>query len=99
MVRTDLNLPLVQGQTYTEWELCQACKIIISDKSSYSEILVKFGVPKSTLTYFLKAIFPTLKSSSLKHLWYLMDVGKITKKIVREVIEKIVSTKKMGNKT
>ena len=99
MVRTDLNLPLVQGQTYTEWELCQACKRRISDKSSYSEILVKFGVPKSTLTYFLEIIFPPLKSSSLKHLWDIMGVGKITKIIVREMIEKIVVTEKMGNKT
>ena len=66
------------------------------DKSSYSEILVKFGVPKSTLTYFLKVIFPPLKSSSLKHLRDLMGVGRITKRIVREVIEKIVVTKKKG---
>ena len=69
------------------------------DKSSYSEILGKFGVPKSTLTYFLNVIFSPLTFSSLKHLWHLMDVFKITKIIVREVIEQIVVTKKRGNKT
>ena len=60
------------------------------DKSSYSEILVKVGVPKSTLTYFLNVIFAPLKFSSMKYLWDLMGVGKITNRIVREVIEKIV---------
>ena len=99
MVRTNLNLPSVQGQTYTGWELHQACKRIISYKSSFSDILVKFGVPKSTLTYFLEIIFPPLKISSLKHLWDIMGVGKITKIIVREMIEKIVVTEKMVNKT
>ena len=64
------------------------------DKSSYSEILVKFGVPKSTLTYFLKVISSPLECSSLKHLWYLMGVGKIKKRTFREVIDKIVVTKK-----
>ena len=31
-------------------------------------------------------------------MWDLMGIGKITKRIVREVIEKIVVTKKMGEK-
>ena len=86
--RTNLNLPSVQGQIYTEWELRLACKRRILEKSSYSEILVKFWAPKSTLTYFLNVLFAPLKCSSLKHLWDLMGVGKITKRIVRKVIEK-----------
>ena len=77
-----------------ELELCQACERIILDKSSYSEILGNFGVPNSTLTIFLNVIFPSLECSSLKHLWDLMGVGKITKKIVREVTAKIVVKKK-----
>ena len=56
----------------------------------------KYGVPKSTITYFLKVIFPPLKKSSLKHLWGIMGVGKIIKRIVIEVIDKIVATKKRG---
>ena len=71
----------------------------IMDKSSYSEILGNFGVPKSTLTYFLNVILLPLKCSSIKHLWDIMDVGKITNRIVREVIEKIFVKKKRGNKT
>ena len=35
----------------------------------------------------------------MKHLWYLMGLGKITKILVREVIEKMVVTKKRVNKT
>ena len=69
------------------------------DKSNYSEILVKLGVPNSTLTYFLKIILPPLEFSSQKHLWDLMGVVKTTKIIVREVTEKIDVTKKGGNKT
>ena len=69
------------------------------DKSIYSEIFVKCGLPKSTLTYSLNVIFPSLKCSSLKHLLYIMGIGKITKIIVREVIDKIVVKEKRGNKT
>ena len=69
------------------------------EKSSYSYILGKFGVPKSTLTYSLNTIFPLLIFFSLEHLWDIMSVGKITKIIVREVIEKIVFKGKGGNKT
>ena len=60
-LKTNINLPSVQGQTYTEWELCQECERRILYKSSYSKILVKFGVPKSPLTYFLRGIFLPLK--------------------------------------
>ena len=65
---------------------------------SYSEILVKFGVPKSTLTYLLNVIFAPLKCYSLKHLWDIVGVGKITKIIVREVIEERVVNTKRGKK-
>ena len=35
----------------------------------------------------------------MEHLWDLMGVGKITRRIVIEVIEKIVAKKKRINKT
>ena len=95
----NINLLLVQGKTYIEWGIIQACERRILDKSIYSEIIGKFGVLKSTLTYSLSAIFTSFKCSSLKHLWYIMGVGKITKRTVREVIEKIVDKGKMVNKT
>ena len=50
-VRNNLNLPSVQGQTYTVWELCQACERKILYKSSYSEIIGEIGVPKSSITF------------------------------------------------
>ena len=61
--------------------------------------MANFGVPKSTLTYLLNVIFPPLKCSFMDHLWDIMGFGKITKRIVRELIEKIVVTKQRGNKT
>ena len=60
-VRTKLSLPSVRGQTYKEWEPRQSCERIILDKSSYSDVLVKYGVPKSTLTYSPKVISPPMK--------------------------------------
>ena len=68
------------------------------DKSSYSEILGKFVLPNSDLTYFLNVIFPLLKCYYLNHLWDTMGVGKITKIIVIEVIDKIVVTKQRRKK-
>ena len=97
-VRTNINLPSVKGQTYTQWYIRQSYKQIILDKSSYSEIIVKFGIPESTLTYFLKVIFQPLKRSSLKHLWDIIGVEKITNRRVRKVIDKVVVTKKRGNR-
>ena len=69
------------------------------DKSSYFEILGNFGVPKYTLNVYLNVIFPSLKCSSLKHLWDIMCVEKIIKILVREVIAEIVVKKKCGSKT
>ena len=62
-------------------------------------MLVNFAIPKSTVTYFLNVIFAPLKCSSLKNLWDLMGVEKITKRIVRDVTEKIFINTKRGNKT
>ena len=98
-VINNFNLPSGQGQRYTEWELCQACERIILEKSSYSEILRKFGVPNSTLAYSLNAIFLSLKFSSLKHLWYIIGVGEITKRIVREVMDKYLLRKRWKQKS
>ena len=38
-VRNHLNLPLVQQQEYTEWDLREACERRILFKSSYSGLL------------------------------------------------------------
>ena len=50
-----------------------------------------FGVPKTSLQRYLNILFPSLKCSLLKHLWYLMRLGEIRNKTVRNTItEKIV---------
>ena len=98
-VRNHINLPSVQGHRYTEWDLHRARERRIFIKSSYSDILENVGVPKSNLYRSLNIIFPPLICSYLKHLWDIIVVGKITKIIVREVIEKIVVKNKSGSKT
>ena len=67
-------------------------------KSSYSDILEIFGVPKSTLCRSLGVIFRPLKCSSLKHLWNVIVVGKTTKIMVRKLMAKIVVKKKLKKK-
>ena len=52
-----------------------------------------------TLWITLNIIFPPLKCSFLKHLWDLLGVGKITNKIVREVIAITVVNNITGTKT
>ena len=41
---------------------------------------------KITLRKTINLIFPSLKITSLKHLWYLIEVGDVNKETVREVI-------------
>ena len=55
-------------------------------KSSYSGILDEFGVQKTTLWITLNALLPPLKCYSMKHLWDLIAVIKVTRQRVREVI-------------
>ena len=98
-VRNHLNLPSVQGRRYNEWEIREACERRILEKSSNSDIIENLEVPNSTLCSSLNAIFLSLQYSSPNHLWGIILVGKISKKIVREVRSKINIKKKSGNNT
>ena len=84
--RYHIRLPLLQIQLYTEWDIHASREILIMVNPSYSDIFEELGVPKTTIWRNLDVIFPPLKCSSLKHLWYLIAVGKVKRKIVREVI-------------
>ena len=61
-------------------------KKMILINSSYYEILEEFWLPNSTLFCIMNIMFPPIKCKSMKHMWDLIGVGKITMKIVREVI-------------
>ena len=73
-VRKYLLLPLCRGD-YTDWELRQSVEGIILLESGCATIHEDFGVPNTYLQRYLNLIFPPLKISSLKHLWYLMSLG------------------------
>ena len=77
-----INIPSGQCHGYTEWEPCEAHETIFFYKSRYYEIIGKFGVTQSTITGSLNIISPSLKCSSLKTLWDIMSVEKVTKRIV-----------------
>ena len=82
-VRKHLLDPSGRGH-YTDWELCQSVEERILLKSSCAAIQDNFCVPKTSLQRYLNVILPSLKCSSLKHLWYLMSLGEISNKTVRK---------------
>ena len=55
-------------------------------------------VPKSTIWCTLNAIFPPQNISFLKHLWDLIEVVKMTEKIVKELTTLILGKNITGPK-
>ena len=55
-------------------------------KSRYSEILEEFGVTKTILWLTFNVLLLIVKYTSKKHHWGVATVGKVMRKIVREVI-------------
>ena len=58
----------------------------------------EFVVPKTSLKRYLNVIFLPLKYSLLKHLWYLMSLGKINNKSVRKKITGNIVKQKLVQK-
>ena len=81
---------------YTDWELRQSVEEITPLKSIWSVIQDNFGVPNTSLQRYLHVIFPPLKCSPLKHLWYLIGLGKISNKTVRETITENIVKQELG---
>ena len=68
-------------------------------KSSCTVIHDDFGVPKTTLQRYLNVIFPSLKYSLSKHLWYLMSLGEISNKTVRKTITENIVKNELGHES
>ena len=83
-VRNYLLLPPGRGD-YKDWELCQSVEGGILLKSSCTMIHDDFGVLKTSIYSYLNLMFPPLKCSSLKHLWYLTSLGDISNTTVRKL--------------
>ena len=96
-VRKHILLPSDRGH-YTDWELHQSDEGRIFLNSSCTTIHENFGVPKTSLQRYLNVIFPSLKCSSLKHLWYLMRLGEIRSKTVRKTITEKIVKQELGHK-
>ena len=82
---------------YMDWDLRQPVEEIILLKSSCAAIQDNFVVPKTSLQRYLNLIFPSLKCSSLKHLWYLMSLGEISNKTVRKRITENIVKHELGH--
>ena len=80
-----------------DWGIFQSVEAIILLNSSCTAIHDNFCVTKTTLQMYLDAIFLQLKSSSLKHLSYLMSSCEINNKSVRKIISEN-NIKKLGQK-
>ena len=70
--------PLVRGD-YTDWEFCKSIEEIILLKSSCTTI-------NTSIKRYLNTIFPSLKCCLLKYLRYLLSLGEINYKNVRNTI-------------
>ena len=91
-VRKYLLLPSGKWD-YTDWYIHQSIEVITLLKSICTAIHGNFGVTNTSLQRYLNVISPPLKCSSLKHLWYLISLGKIGNTTVRKTIRKnIVKT-------
>ena len=94
------HLLLLSGRGhYTDWELCQSAEERILLESSCAESQDNFGVPKTSLQRYLNLIFPPLECSLLKHLWYLMSLGKISNRTVRKTITENIAKQELGHKS
>ena len=82
-----------------DWGLHQSVEERIFLKSSCAAIQENFGVPKTSLQSYLNILFLSLKCSSLKHLWYLMRLGKIRSKTVRKTITENIFIFEVGHET
>ena len=88
---------LLSGRVdYTDWELRQSVEGRILLNSIYTAIHDNLGVPKNTLKSYMNVIFLTLKCSLLKHLCYLMSLGKINNKSSRNTISENIVKQKLG---
>ena len=56
-------------------------------------------VPKTSIQRYLNVIFPPLKCSLLKHLWYLVSLGEISNKTVRKTITENIFKQELGHKS
>ena len=97
-IRKHLLLPPCRGDC-TDWDLRQSVEEKILLKSSCAAIHDNFDVPKTSIQRYRNLIFSPLKCSSLKHLWYLMSLGKISNKTVRKTITENIVKIKLGHKS
>ena len=91
-------LPSGRGN-YMNWELRQSVEERILLKSSCAAIQDNFGVPKTSPQRYLNVLFPSLKCSSLKHLWYLMSLGEISNKTVGKTITENIFKNELGHES
>ena len=82
---------------YTDWELRQSVEERILLKSICAAIQDNFGVPNTSLQRYLNLIFLSLKCSTLKHMWYLMGLGEISNKTVRNTITENIVKQELGH--
>ena len=79
-VRNYVLLPFCK-RDYTYWDICQSVEVIILLKLICTAIHDDFVAPNNSLQRYTNVILPSQECSSLKHLWYIMSLGEISKKL------------------
>ena len=82
-----------------DWDLCQSVEEIILLNYICAVIQENCGVPNNSIQSYLNVIFPTLKGSSAKHLWYLVSLCEISNKTIRHGITENIVKQKLGHKS
>ena len=73
-----------------------ACCASIILKYTYLAIFNEYGVPKSSLTRYLRNTYPLLQSSNLNHLQKRVEKGEISRGKVIEILGLTVKMNKSG---
>ena len=86
-------LPPCRGD-YMDWDLYQSVLKIILLNSRCTAIHEEYSVPNTSLQSYLYLMFPALRCSSLKHLWYLINLGEMNNKsVIKKITEKVFKNK------
>ena len=65
------------NQTYTDWELLTACKILVLSNTSYDPLKYEYGIPRSNFKRYLAKICPPLQCRNAQHVHQILKKGDV----------------------
>ena len=74
------------NQLYTDWGLMTTCQIQVLYNAYYYQLKYEYGIPKSTLEFYLEKIFPPLQFTNTQHVHQILKRGEVLRLKVLEII-------------